>query len=280
VLDAALDLVDFRAGKAILLGTDPAAAATRQLLLTRRSLVRVQSPRLDLTPPQEAQPQLGHGSLRAGAGGGVTADAGPVALLDLRQALHDLGDPPFGYPPFAQIEFLPARVALSAETGRLEALEASLVRVTSLNPVSRFDRRPSWRMRFGAELLKDGGCDRCVAAVGEVGGGFSALQLWRALDLYAGADTSLDWSPGLDGLFGSPVRLGVGPAALARLRLGERVSLVANGRYRLLPFTALHASWSTGAEARVHLGRRLSVAATWRLDPTDWLAGGLLLGYF
>ncbi|MGB8932257.1 MAG: DUF4105 domain-containing protein, partial [Anaeromyxobacteraceae bacterium] len=183
-------------------------------------------------------------------------------------------------PPYAQIEFLPARLALSTETGRLEALEASLVRVTSLNEVTRFDRRPSWRMRFGADLLKDGGCERCVAAVGEMGGGFSALQLWDALDLYAGGETALDWSPSLDGLLGSRVRLGVGPAALARLRLGERFSLVANGRYRFLPYTTLHASWETGAEARVHVGRRLSVAATWRLDPTDWLAGALLLGYF
>ena len=35
-----------------------------------------------------------------------------------------------------------------------------------------------------------------------------------------------------------------------------------------------------GAEARLHLGSRLSLAATWRLDPADWLAGALLLGYF
>ena len=280
VLDSALDLLDLRRGKAILLGTDPAAAAARQALLTRRSALRVQSPRIDFAPPREGQPQLGHPSLRAGVGGGIAGQAGPVALFDYRQALHDLGDPPAGYPPYAQIEFLPARLALSTETGRLEALEASLVRVTSLNEVTRFDRRPSWRMRFGADLLKDGGCERCVAAVGEMGGGFSALQLWDALDLYAGGETALDWSPSLDGLLGSRVRLGVGPAALARLRLGERFSLVANGRYRFLPYTTLHASWETGAEARVHVGRRLSVAATWRLDPTDWLAGALLLGYF
>jgi hypothetical protein len=280
VLDAATDLLDLRRGRAILVGADPAAATARQTLLTRRSEVRVQSPRIDFAPPREGQPQLGHPSLRAGIGGGLTERAGPVALLDFRQALHDLGDPPAGYPPFAQIEFLPARLALSTQSGRLEALEASLVRVTSLNAVSRFDRRPSWRMRVGTDLLKDGGCDGCVAAVGEVGAGYSALQLLGALDLYAGADTAVDWSPRLDGILSSSVRVGVGPAALARLRLGERVSLVANGRYRFLPFTSLHASWSTGAEARVHVGRGFSVAATWRLDPTDWLAGALLLGYF
>ncbi len=280
VLDAALDLVDFRSGKEILLGSDPAATAGRQKLLERRSAVRVQSPRLDLEPPREGQPQLGHPSLRVGVGVGATGEGGPVALLDYRQALHDLLDPPPGYPPSSQIEFLPARAALSLETGRLEALEASLVRVTSLNAASRFDRRPSWRMRFGADLAKDGGCDRCVAAVGEVGGGFSALGLWDALDLYAGADTALDWSPRLDGIEGTRVRLGVGPSGLVRLRLGERVSLLANGRYRFLPFTALHGAWSTGAEARLHFGTRLSLAATWRWDPTDWLAGALVLAYF
>jgi len=280
VLDASLDLVDFRLGKEILLGTDPEAAARRQRLLERRSALRVQSPRLDLTPPREGQPQLGHPSMRIGLGAGVTDAAGSVALLDYRQALHDLLDPPAGYPPYAQIEFLPARAALSLETGALEALEASFVRVTSLNPLSRFDRRPSWRMRFGADLLKDGGCRRCVAAVGEVGGGFSTLGLWNALDLYAGADTVVDWSPRLDGIEGTRVRLGVGPSGLARLRLGERLSLLANGRYRFLPFTALHSSWSAGAEARLHFGTRLSLAATWRWDPEDWLAGVLLLAYF
>jgi hypothetical protein len=278
ILDASLDLLDFRSGKAMLVGADPEAAARRQRLLERRSALRVQSPRLDLAPPREGQPQLGHPSLRVGLGAGVTDAAGPVALLDYRQALHDLGDPPAGYPPASQIEFLPARAALS--TGRLEALEASFVRVTSLNDVSRFDRRPSWRMRFGADLLKDGGCDRCVAAVGEVGGGFSLLGLGKVLDLYGGADTAVDWSPRLDGVADTRVRVGIGPSGLARLRLGERVSLVANGRYRFLPFTSLHESWSTGAEARLHFGTRLSVAATWRLDPTDWLAGALLLAFF
>jgi len=90
----------------------------------------------------------------------------------------------------------------------------------------------------------------------------------------------LDWSPRLDGIGGSRVRIGIGPAALARLRLGERVSVVANGRFRFLPFTALHASWSAGAEARLALGRRFALAATWRLEPADRLAGALLLGYF
>jgi hypothetical protein len=119
-----------------------------------------------------------------------------------------------------------------------------------------------------------------VAAVGEVGGGFSLLGLGSVLDLYAGADTVLDWSPRLDGIEDARVRVGVGPSGLVRLRLGERFSVVANGRWRYLPFTALHQSWSTGAEARLHFGTRLSAAATWRWDPKDWLGGALLLAYF
>jgi hypothetical protein len=280
ILDASLDLLDLRAGKEMVIGQDPAATAARQLLLERRSALRVQSPRLDLAPPEREQPHLGHASSRAGAGAGWTDGAGPVLLLDGRHTLHDLGDPAPGYPAYAQVEFMAWRAALAAETGRLEALDGSLVRVTSLNAVSRFDRRPSWRMRFGAESVKDGGCDRCVAAVADVGGGYSALGLWGAVDLYAGTDAVLDWSPRLDGIEDARVRLGFGPSGIARLRLGDRFSLVANGRYRFLPFTALHRSWSTGAEARLHLNGRFSLAATWRQDPADWLAGALLLGYF
>ena len=280
VLDAALDLLDLRRGKPMLIGADPQAAAARQALLTRRSEVRVQSPRLELEPPVSSRPELGHAMHRAGAGAGVLGKVGPVAIADLRLSLHDLADPTAGYPPYSQIEFLPVRAALSTRTGRLEALDASLVRIVSLNELTRFEQRPSWHMRLGADLIRDGGCDRCVAAVAEGGTGFSALGLLGGLDLSAGVDGVVDWSPRLDGVGEARVRLGGGPAALARVRLGERLSLVANGRYLFLPYTALHRSWSTGAEARVHLGRRFSVAATWRLDPTDWLAGALLLGYF
>jgi hypothetical protein len=280
VLDAALDLLDLRRGKAILLGGDPAAAAARQLLLTRRSEVRVQSPRPDLAPPERDRPELGHAMHRAGIGAGATGEAGAVVLADLRLSLHDLGDPPAGYPAYAQIEFVPIRAAVSTRTGRLEALGASLLRIESLSGLTRFEQRPSWRLRLGADLLRDDGCDGCVAGVAEGGTGFSALGLLGALDLYGGVDASLAWSPRLEGMGDSSVRLGVGPTALARLRLGERLSLVANGRYLFLPFTALHRTWSAGAEGRVHFGRAFSLAATLRLEPTDWLAGALLLGYF
>lgn len=280
VLDAALDLVDFRKGRAIVVGGDLAAATVRQQLLARRSELRVQSARLDLEPPPGERPELGHAMRRGGLGAGTSESAGSVALADLRLSLHDLADPAAGYPPYAQIEFFPIRAALSTRTGRLEALDGSLFRITSLNGVTQFDRRPSWRLRLGADLLKDGGCDRRVAAIGEVGAGFSAVGIWSALDLYGGADTALDWSPRLDGIGASRVRFGIGPAALARLRLGERVTVVADGRFRFLPFTALHASWSAGAEARFHVGERLSLAATFRQDPRDRLVGALLLAYF
>jgi hypothetical protein len=217
---------------------------------------------------------------RAGVGAGLLGKGGPVVIADLRLSLHDLADPPAGYPPSAAIEFLPVRAAISTRSGRLEALDASLVRITSLSALSRFEQRPSWRMRFGADLVRDGGCDRCVAAVAEGGTGFAALGLSRALDLYAGVDGALEWSPRLDGIADSRVRLGIGPSALARLRLGDRFSFVADGRYRFLPFTALRRSWSASGEARLHLGNRFSLAATVRQDPADWLAGALLLGYF
>jgi hypothetical protein len=280
LLDATLDLLDLRRGKAILLGTDPEASAARQRLLTRRSEVRVQSPRLELAPPLSDRPERGHAMHRAGVGAGATGDAGPVALLDLRLSLHDLADPPAGYPAYAQIEFLPIRAAISARTGALEALDASLLEIISLNGVTRFDQRPSWRLRLGADLLRDGGCDGCVAAVAEGGTGFSALALLGALDLYGGADVALHGAPRLDGIEGAHVRLGVGPAALARLRLGERASVVANGRYLFLPWTSLRRSWSAGAEGRLHLNRSFSLAATLSVAPEDWVAGGLLLGYF
>ena len=92
VLDAALDLVDLRHARGLILGTDPAAMKLKQALLERRSAVPVQSEELPASPPSLRSPELGHGSMRAGLGGGGSSETGGFATVDLRLALHDLLD--------------------------------------------------------------------------------------------------------------------------------------------------------------------------------------------
>jgi hypothetical protein len=280
VLDAAVDLLDLRHARGLLEGKDAAAARDRQALLERRAALEVPSAPLDLPVPELRRPERGHASSRIGLGGGADRDGGGTVLLDARLALHDLGDPSDGYPPLAQIEFLPVRLRWTPRERRLDLDDASLVRVLSLNPVTRFDARPSWRMRLGATTVRDGGCDRCLAFAAELGGGFAAASVLGALDLLATGDVELLASPRLDGAGGSGWRPGLGPSALARLRLGPRATLLGDAKLRWLPGADPRTTWSAGGALRLHLARDLSLSLEGRGTPTSADAAALVLGYF
>jgi hypothetical protein len=280
VLDAAVDLVDLRHFQDLVLGKDPAVAAVRQKLLERRSAVRVPSAPLEAPVPEERAPHLGHGSARLGFGGGDSRELGAFASLDLRVALHDLADPQEGYPDLAQIEFLPTRLRLFTGTGRVELEDLSLVRIVSLNPLDRFVRSPSWTFRVGATTVLDGGCDRCLAGVGSIGGGVAAVGLLGGVDLVATADVDVEGAPSLSGIGEVGVRVGLGPSALLRVRVGSRLSLVARGGWRWLPGATPGDTWTAAGTLRVHLARDLSLALEARAAPADVDVGAVLLAYF
>jgi hypothetical protein len=280
VLDAALDHVDMLGGKKLLLGQDPEALRRRQVLLERRAALRFPSPPLDLAIPEARRPDRGHASSRIGVGGGASRADGPTVLLDLRLALHDLGDPPPGYPALAAMEFLPMRFRYAVRDRKLRLDDLSVVRLVSFAPVSRFDLRPSWRGRFGATTVMDAGCDRCVAAVGEIGGGVAAVGLPGGLDVLATGDVELLGAPGLAGAGGTGARPGVGPTALARVRLGTRFAALAEGRWRWLPGAAPETTWAATGTLRLHLARNLSLSAEARTTPRDRDAGLIVLGFF
>jgi len=279
VLDAAVDLVDLRHGRALLRGTDPAAARLRQDLLERRAELPVASPPLDLSAPDERRPERGHGSLRLGVGGGADRDLGGTVLLDFRLALHDLGDRPDGYPPDAALEFLPARLRWLPGEHRLELDDASLVRIRSLNPVSGLDLRPSWGLRVGATTIRDAGCPGCLAFAADLGGGFT-VGLGRALELLGTADAEVEAAPGLAGAGGSGWRPGLGPSGLARLRLGDLATLLADARWRVLPGASPRTTWALAADLRLSLGRDLALSLEARHTPLTTDAGAVVLGYF
>jgi uncharacterized protein DUF4105 len=279
-LDAALDQLDLRFMRDLVVGKAPEAARARQVLLERRSALGVVSPPLEIPPPADRAPELGHGSFRVGAGGGASSRDGALAVVDLRLALHDLGDPPDGYPPLAQIEFLPTRLRLAPREGTAEIDESWIVRVLSLNDLSRFDLRPSWRVEFGAATVRDAGCAECLAAHGELGAGFTVANVLRVADLYAGADAALEWSPRLSGISGRQVRAGIGPGGLLRIRLGKRAALLGDARWRLLPGASPRETFDLRGQLRLHVARGLSLALEARRTPSADEATGVVLGYF
>ena len=277
VLDAALDLLDVRHAKALIFGTDPAQARVRQALLARRSAIPVQSPEQVIDPPEERRPDRGHGSLRLGLGGGLLAPRGAstsgFANLDLRLCLHDLLDRPDGYPAEAQIEFLPTRLRYDGARAAVELDESLFVRIISLAPWSRFDKRSSWQLKVGAEAIRDGGCRSCVALVAAGGPGFAGAGLGGALHAALFADASVEAAPDLRGMGGSGWRLGLGPSALLRLRAGSRSALLVSGGWRWLPGTPTHQTWSISGAGRVHLGRDVSLALEYRRRPSEQALG-------
>ncbi|HET7786799.1 MAG TPA: DUF4105 domain-containing protein [Myxococcales bacterium] len=276
VLDAALDYVDFAHARELLDNVVTPAAGLKQRLMDRRSDVGVQSDEIEFVPPATA-PQLGHGSMRTGAGAGASTLAGPLAVYDFRLALHDLADPPAGYPALAQIEFLPVRVSYAPRAHAAALEQALLVDIVSLTDFGAFDRHPSWKAQLGATRLRDAGCRGCLAGIASIAGGLSTSIAGDRLTLYALADAALAGAPALDGLAGSAMRLGIGPVGGARLALGDRLSVLGEGGWHALPWAASHSAFDLKLTLRVHLGRisLWAEAARWPVE-SQVLAGASL----
>jgi len=277
VVDAALDLVDVRHFRD-LVGGVPAVDALRQKLLKTRSTIAVASPPLSIAPPSLGGPERGHASLRLGVGGSASSDDGPGLVLDGRLALHDLADPPAGFSPRTQIEFLKLRLTVPERNPSLRLDEFSLVEVTNLNPIDRFDRHPSWKLRVGATRVEDGGCATCVAGLFSIGGGPGYVSRSGTFSAALTGDADILGAPSLQGISGVGVRAGVGPGLLLRLLAGERTALLATGTWRYLPWSNPETSYDLSVEGRLHLGP-VSVAARWRKAPLAEQGSLVLLWY-
>jgi hypothetical protein len=273
-LDAALDWVDFAHARELLDNVPTPAALVKQRLMERRAGLAVQSEELVIPLSRGQQPQLGHGSIRTGVGGGASSRSGALAVYDFRLALHDLADPKDGYPDLAQIEFLPTRLRYEARSNALSLERTLLVDVVSLNDYTPFDRHVSWRAALGADTVRDAGCPGCLAGKAQVGGGLARSVLGGAVTAYALTDAELAWAPRLSGLDGASARLALGPSGGLRLRLGDRVSLLGEAGWRYLPWAAPRSTFELRATARLHLGRfsLWAEAGRWPLA-TEGLAG-------
>jgi hypothetical protein len=278
VIDAALDLVDVRHGRDIVVNADAAADALRQKLLEKRSAIRVPSAPLAIMPPSAGGPERGHASLRLGFGAIASRDNPSGAVLEGRLALHDLTDPPAGFSPRTQIEFFKTRLTLADRRRALHLEDASIVEVTSLNPLDRFERRVSWKMRLGATRVADSGCTGCIAGLFTVGGGPGFVSAEGAFSAALTADAELLGAPDLHGFSGAGVRPGVGPGVLLRLLGGDRAALLGTATWRYLPLAAPATSYDLGVEGRVHFGA-VSLAARLRKAPLAQEASLVLLWY-
>jgi len=250
MLDTALDLIAFRHGKE-LLEPKSAPSARAQRLQSRRARLGLISPTLVIPTPELENPLRGHERARLDLGEGYSTRSGFYHALDLRLALHDWSDPSAGYPETLSISFLPIRLRHYIERQRLELEQASLIAITSLVPMDVFDQSISWHAHLGAARIHDDGCDECFAGLVEAGGGIAGGLFNDGVLAYLDFNTALaGLGPIEGGLFGWPLRLGVGPKAGLRLRpLPELVSTL-RGDLQYLPAQTPTFTWAASATLR------------------------------
>ena len=277
-LDAAADLVDVLYARELVHKTDSDAAKRKQRLLERRAEILEPSRALSIEPPYAEAPEHGHGSHRIGVGV-ATADKHWGATLEFRLALHDLADATPGYPELNAIEFMRARLQFWRPY-RFELQDASLIRVTSLTPQTRFDRKMSWEFDVGATTLEDSACDQCLAPHISGGAG-GALELFdKGLAIYALARGSVAWTPEIEGLGDSHFRLGVGPSGGMRIRLTRGLILLGTAYWLWLPAQTPNQTYRIDASLRLRTFDELAIGLEGRATPNGLEAGLLAYSYF
>ena len=278
VLDAAADLIDVWYARELVHREDSAAARRKQQLLERRARILAPSLALEVNAPESERPERGHGSQRVGLGA-VTANDRWGVSLDVRLALHDLSDPTPGYPELNALEFMHVR-ALFWQTQRIELRDASFVHVASLTPQGRFDRKSSWELDVGATTIRDAACDRCLMAHAAGGAGLTFAFAGERLALFALGYGNFGWAPNIEGMGGSHLRLGVGPAGGLRVRVSEGVVLLGRAHWLWLPGQAPATTYRVDAQLRAQVFSALALGVEARLAPNGVEAQALAYTYF
>jgi len=244
ILDAAIDHVDYKYNKALVFEEPGPSKWKRKLLMVRASL-GVPSKEVIVPLPEEQAPQKAHPSSRTGLNLGKSSAGENFYSGNIRFALHDLADPPVGYPR-SQIEFLNQVVRYNESDKSLWLEDWAIFRVTSLSELDTFQHAPSWRVRLGATTVRDEGCAHCLAGILEGGPGLT-LRL-GAFSFYSFADIELSGTPNFSQ---HPFRLGGGPALGFMLELSDRLAMHAEGgrRFFLAPHNG-YDSYLTRSELR------------------------------
>ena len=163
---------------------------------------------------------------------------------------------------------------------RFELEDASLIRVTSLTPQSRFDQKMSWEFDVGATTIEDSACDQCLAAQ-IAGGAGAAFELFdRGLTIFALARASAGWTPEIAGLGDSHFRLGIGPSGGLRIRLSEGIVLLGTAYWLWLPGQRPNQTFRIDAGLRLRTLDALAFGLEGRSTPNGLEAQLLTYTYF
>jgi hypothetical protein len=280
IFDATADLIEVRYAKQLVVQPDGEGGKLKQRVLERRAQFLLPSAELRIPPPLDKRPEVGHGSGRVDVAGGASSDGGGYAALGFRLTLHDLGDPPAGYPELSQIQFLPGQLRFYPQGTSLQLEQFDFLDAISLHGMSALDTSLSWRGRLGARRLRDGGCD-CLTGGGEVGTGATFAGFSDRLAVFVMANVQTDFAPSLQGLHAlNSLRVGGGPMGGVRLRLSDEAVFVSEAQWSYFPAAISRTSWSVKASLRLGFLRAFSIGLNGRLQPDAQEASLQLFAYY
>jgi len=128
-----------------------ARAKTNWELLTARSKIQV-AQTWSPVPVPTMRPDEGHKTSRIAYVAGRQDHSNLVSLY-LRPAYHDVLDPPAGYSPGAQINFLDLHLDYFPVDNKLKLNRLTLINVLSLSPINNYFTPVSWGVNFGIERV-------------------------------------------------------------------------------------------------------------------------------
>lgn len=251
VLDATYDYVRYQS-EAEGWPRDYAAPLSHELLRSR-SQIRDQAP-LDPPPTPAVRDDQGHETFRAGLSWGNTGHR-HYTELSLRPAYHDVLDPPEGYRPGAQLQFLRFDSRFYPDKDELQVERIIGVEIRSLTPRNSFFKPLSWQVGFGGRRTELDDGKRVLTPYLEGGAGGSWM-LGSQLQAIAVATADLEIS--------SALRRGydLAPGADAGvLYQSPRASLMAGGRTKAWIISSQHRQDEAYLETALHFGRDYSIRA-------------------
>lgn len=224
------------------------------------SSVEAETPALRGFERSDKRPDRSHDSMRVTLGSGITSQYGtPFAAIGWRLALHDLLDPPRGQPELTALTVLDVQLRFDVPQKQVEVARFMFIDLLQLNPLGRFEKRLSWRVRAFGERLHDRGCVDCFHH--GMGGAVGVTVGTRdeRLALFAMGDARFGFSGSLDGIGGSVVRVGVGPYGGLRARIGDPVVALVTAGMAYLPGSNLQTTFEVRAGVRARLAKNVAM---------------------
>lgn len=235
--------------------------AARTVLIARRArLSPTILPAHPVQEPTDKAPQRAHGSLRLTLGSGITSQyQSSFNTLGGRLALHDLADPPDGEPELSELEFLDIRLRYDPGQRSFTLDRLTFAALVALNPLTRYERAFSWRVRGFGVRVHDAGCPDCFAHGLDFSLGATLATENEHLAVFVMADTYIELSNDLDGIDARFFRVGVGPFAGVRARLSSHAIGLLTAAWSYLPGARLKGTYDVRATLRGALANDVAI---------------------